>query len=56
MNTSEEAATLTLIANIAQAHGCKLIDVDLEKQLINLEGPEENRIACALALEEALDS
>lgn len=56
MTTTDEVTALTLITNIAQAHGCKLIDVDLEKHHIRLEGPEENKIACAIALEEALNS
>jgi hypothetical protein len=56
MTTTETAAILTLINRIAQAHGCTLTDVNLEDHIIDLEGPDDNKVACALALEEALGS
>lgn len=55
MSTTNEAATLALISNIAEAHGCRLIDVDLVKRIIELEGSEENKLECALALEDAMN-
>ena len=55
MDLTETAATLTLIATIAKEHGCRLIDVDLEKNVIDLEGSDDDKFACALALEEALN-
>ena len=56
MTTTETAAILTMVTRIAQAHGCTLTDVNLEAQIIDLEGPEDNKVACALAIEEALNS
>ena len=42
------------IIGVVAAHGCRLKDVDLDAQRIELEGPEDKKAACALALAEAL--
>ena len=51
----EDATMLTLITNIVEKHGCKLVDFNLENKIINIEGPEEAQVACALALQDLLD-
>jgi hypothetical protein len=50
----DPTSMMWIITQVAEKHGCKILDVDLEKQLVNLDGPEENKIACALALSEVL--
>ena len=55
MLDNQESQLLTIIINTVEKHGCKLADVDLENHIINLEGPEKNKEACAKALAEILD-
>lgn len=55
MSDNQTSQLLTIIVNTVEKHGCKLADVDLENHIINLEGPEKNKEACAKALAEILD-
>ncbi|MGB5984924.1 MAG: hypothetical protein WBG37_06425 [Desulfobacterales bacterium] len=50
-----DASILTLVTHVVEQHGCKLVDFDLENKLINIEGPEAAKVACALALQDLLD-
>ncbi len=43
-----------MVANIAEEHGCKIIDLDFETLVLNLDGPDEAVAACARALAEVL--
>jgi acetolactate synthase small subunit len=52
---AEESQLLSIIFNTVEKHGCKLADIDMENHIINLEGSEENKEACAKALAEILD-
>jgi hypothetical protein len=54
MSEMSDDQILTLVTNIVEKHGCKLIDVDLGKRMINLEGPDDAKVKCAVALEEML--
>lgn len=45
---------LTIVNNVVEQHGCKLVDIDLENQILNIEGPEDAKAACAIALQEVL--
>jgi len=49
-----EAQLLTMITNIVEKHGCKIIEIDLENHLINLEGPEDAKVSCAIELADLL--
>lgn len=49
-----DAQLLTIVKNVVEEHGCKLVDVDFENQVINLEGPEDAKERCAVALAEIL--
>ena len=49
-----EAQILTIITNIVEKHGCRIKEVDVENRLIDLEGPEEAKVACAMALADLL--
>ena len=46
---------LTLIHHIASDHGCRVIEIDLDNQIINIEGPEDAKLKCAMAIEAALE-
>ena len=49
-----EAQLLTIVKNVVEEHGCKLVEVDFETQIINVEGSEEAKGRCARALAEIL--
>jgi hypothetical protein len=52
LENQEDTNMLNMVKMIVERHGCKLVDVDFEKHLINIEGPEENQANCARALSE----
>ena len=54
MNELTDEQVLTIVTNVVEQHGCKLIDVDLENHILNIEGPEEARAECAMALGQIL--
>ena len=54
MDDMNDPQILTLVTNVVEKHGCKLIDVDLENRIIDLEGPDDAKVNCAIALEEVL--
>jgi ribosome maturation factor RimP len=54
MTEMSDAQILTLVTAVVEKHGCKLIDVDLENHIINLEGSDDAKVKCAIALEEVL--
>ncbi|HSM73822.1 MAG TPA: hypothetical protein VK852_04280 [Desulfobacterales bacterium] len=45
---------LTIVAQIAEKHNCKIVDIDLENHILNLDGPECDQVACAIELESVL--
>ncbi len=45
---------INTISLIASRHGCRIVDIDLAKRIINLDGPSESEMACILELEEVL--
>ena len=50
----DEAQMITIVKNVVEQHGCKLIEVDFENQILNIDGPEDAQAACALALARVL--
>ena len=50
-----EAQLLTLITNIVDKHGCKIIEIDLENRVIDLDGPEDAKVSCAIELADLLE-
>ena len=46
---------LTTLNLIAQKHGFEIKNVDMEHRIIDLDGPEENRIECTTELVSVLD-
>jgi hypothetical protein len=54
MSKMDAAQMLTIVTNIVEKNGCRLVDFDPENRTINIEGPEEAKIQCAIDLEEIL--
>ncbi len=46
---------LQIIIHIVQKHGCTIQELDLEKKIIDIDGPTEGKINCAMELEQLLD-
>ena len=51
----DEAQMITIVKNVVEQHGCKLVDIDLDNHILNIDGPEEAQAACAMALADVLD-
>ncbi len=47
-----EAQFLNLVSLIAAKHNCKIKEIDFNLRVINLEGPGDAELACALELED----
>ena len=54
MTDLEDSQLLTLVTNIVEQHGCRIVEIDLENYVLNIDGPEEAQLQCALALEDVL--
>ena len=54
MTELNDAQMLTVVQNVVEKYGCKISDFDLEKKIINLEGPEDAKADCARAIVEIL--
>ena len=55
MNSSASPPNLDIIVKTIEQHGCKLVDIDLDNHILNIEGPEAAQVECALALEKLLN-
>ncbi len=51
----DETAFLNLLKMTVENHGCTIIDLDLEKHIINLDGPDEAVADCARAIAQLVD-
>ena len=45
---------LTFVVEVLEKNGCHLADIDFEKKVIHIDGSEEAKIECALALQDIL--
>jgi hypothetical protein len=54
-NTLDETTFFTMLKQTVEKHGCKIVDVDFEKKLINLDGPDDAVASCAIAIEDLLN-
>jgi hypothetical protein len=54
MTELNDAQLLTVVQNVVEKHGCKIVDFDVDKKIINLEGPEDAKADCARAIAEIL--
>ena len=49
-----EAQFLSLVHQTVEAHGCKVVEINFENGIINIEGPEADKTECAIALQNVL--
>ncbi|MGB5619714.1 MAG: hypothetical protein WBM78_22950 [Desulfobacterales bacterium] len=54
MTELNDAQLLTVVQNVVEKYGCKIVDFDFDKKIINLEGPEDAKADCARAIVEIL--
>ena len=54
-NTFTETQFFSLVSTIASKHDCRLVDIDVDKRIINIAGPSESEYACAVELVEILE-
>jgi hypothetical protein len=54
-NALTETQFFSLVSTIASKHGCRLVDIDVDKWIINITGPSESEYACAVELDEILE-
>ena len=54
MRELREDQLLTIVKNVVEQHGCRLVDIDFETHSLNIEGSEDAQAECALALERVL--
>jgi hypothetical protein len=54
MNHLRDDQLLTIVKNVVEQNGCRLVDIDFEKHILNIEGSEEAQSRCAQALEDVL--
>ena len=48
----DETIFLNMIKTTVEKHGCKIVEVDLENHVLNLDGPDESVADCARAIAE----
>ena len=54
MTELDDAQLLTVVTNLVEKHGCKLTNIDFERESIYIEGPDDAKADCARALTEVL--
>jgi hypothetical protein len=54
MGELREDQLLTIVKNVVEQNGCRLVEIDFENHVLNIDGPEENQARCALALQDVL--
>ncbi|MGD9096922.1 MAG: hypothetical protein PVF97_02480 [Desulfobacterales bacterium] len=52
----DDTIFLNMVKTTVEKHGCTIVDVDLEKHVLNLDGPDESVEACALAIANLVDN
>ncbi len=50
-----DAEVIRLITKEAKKFRAKVKKIDLEKQILDIDCPDENRVECAVALQKILD-
>ena len=51
----DDTAFFSIVKETVEKHGCRIVDVDFDFHVINLDGPEEAMDACAMALENLIN-
>lgn len=56
MSEKDQTIIMNLIRHTIEKHGCYIVDVDLDTQRVDIDGPSDEVIAeCAGALADLLD-
>jgi hypothetical protein len=50
----KEEQLLTIVKNVVEQNGCRLVEIDFDNHILNIEGSEEDQARCAVALEDVL--
>lgn len=50
-----DAETISLIRLEADKFQAKIKQIDLEKQILDIDCPDENKVECAIAIQKILD-
>jgi len=51
MTDLTEDQMIQIIAAIVTRHGCRILKMDVQNQILDIDGPEEAKLACARELE-----
>ncbi len=51
----DDSVFLNLVKNTVERHGCRLVDVDFDQHVVNLDGPDDAMETCAIALAEIME-
>ena len=54
MKEMREDQLLTIVKNVVEQNGCRLVEIDFERHILNIDGPEEAQARCAVALQDVL--
>jgi ribosome maturation factor RimP len=54
MDELKDEHLLTIVKNVVEQHGCRLVDIDFETHRIDIEGSEDAKAQCARALQDIL--
>ena len=54
MKELREDQLLTIVKTVVEQNGCTLAEIDFEKHILNIDGPEEAQARCAVALQDVL--
>lgn len=55
MTELTEAQTIQLITIIVMQHNCRIVEMDLDNCILDIDGSPEDRVKCAADLELFLD-
>jgi hypothetical protein len=55
MHDNSATTFFTVLNSTVEEHGCRIENIDFDRQVINLEGPDEAVEACAKAIADLLD-
>ena len=47
---------LTMAHMIAERNKCKIMDIDMEKRVLHINGPKENQMICIMEIVEAFET
>ena len=55
LTNKRDAEIIRLVKEEAEKFGAKVNKIDLEKQILDIDCPDENKAECAIAIQKILD-